>query len=222
MNNDKYEYAHNDTSLPERKSRTLSVNKYDFPEEVTKIRKSAFARNIPVSSEETLAFLCTCAEMAKPNKILEIGTAVGASGICLLQHTNATLTTIEINADFAAEAKTNFKAAGLSDRVNVLCGDAAEILPELECGYDFIFLDGAKVQYIKYLPQLKRLLNSGGVLFADDVLLYGWVNGESEVPKKRKMLVEHIREYLQAVQTDNEFFTTVVDVGDGVALSVKR
>lgn len=222
MNNDKYEYAHNDTSVPERESRTAGVNRYDFPSTVQEIRRSAFARNIPVSSEETLAFLCTCAEMAKPKKILEIGTAVGASGICLLLHTSAELTTIEVNADFAAEALNNFTAAQLEGRVKVLCGDAAEILPDLEGGYDFIFLDGPKVQYVKYLPQLKKLLSSGGVLFADDVLLYGWVNGEAEVPKKRKMLVEHIREYLDAVQSDQDFFTTIVDVGDGASLSVKR
>lgn len=222
MNNDKYEYAHNDTSVPERASRTAGVNKYEFSAPVQEIRRSAFARNIPVSSDETLAFLCTCAQMAKPEKILEIGTAVGASGICLLEHTAAELTTIEINADFAAEALNNFTAAELCDRVKVLCGDAAEILPDLEGEYGFIFLDGPKVQYVKYLPQLKRLLTRGGVLFADDVLLYGWVNGEAEVPKKRKMLVEHIREYLDAVQSDKDFFTTIVDVGDGVALSVKR
>lgn len=219
---DKFNYAHNDTSVPERKSRTASVNRYEFAPGLAQIRQSAFARGIPVSSDETLAFLRICAEMAKPEKILEIGTAVGVSGICLLTHTCAELVTIEKNADFAAEAINNFKAFNLSDRVKVICGDAADVLPDLDGGFDFIFLDGPKVQYVKYLPQLKRLLKSGGVLFADDVLLYGWVNGEAEVPKKRKMLVEHIREYVRAVQEDEDFFTTVVDVGDGVALSVKR
>ena len=77
------------------------------------------------------------------------------------------------------------------------------------------------MQYVKYLPELKRLLASGGVIFADDVLLYGWVNGENPVPPKRRMLVEHIREYLAAVQNEKSLITTIVDVGDGVALSVK-
>ena len=91
-----------------------------------------------------------------------------------------------------------------------------------ENAYDFIFLDCAKVQYIKLLPRLKRLLKSGGVLLADDVLLYGWVNGEVPVPKKRKMLVAHIREYITAVTEDCELTTSILDVGDGIAMSVKK
>ena len=77
------------------------------------------------------------------------------------------------------------------------------------------------MQYIKYLPRLKELLKKGGVLVADDVLLFGYVTGEEEVPKKRKMLVEHIKEYVQAATHDNELQTTVFDIGNGVALSVK-
>ena len=89
-------------------------------------------------------------------------------------------------------------------------------------GYDFIFLDGPKVQYVKWLPRLKELLARGGLLAADDVLLYGWVNGEEQPPKKRRMLVEHVREYLNAVTSDDGLITYIADVGDGIALSVKK
>ena len=222
MNND-FTYAHNDTSSPERESRTYKLNKFEFSPLINSIRKSAFERNIPVSSDETLAFLCICARMAKPEKILEIGTAVGVSGICMLEQcTEAHITTIELNPVFAREAEANFTAAHMAERATVIVGDAAQVLPALSDAYDFIFLDGPKVQYVKYLPQLKRLLNEGGVIFADDVLLYGWVNGEKEAPPKRKMLVEHIREYIDAVNSDNELKTTIVDVGNGVALSIKK
>ena len=78
------------------------------------------------------------------------------------------------------------------------------------------------MQYIKLLPQLKRVLKKGGVLIADDVLLYGWVNGEVPAPKKRKMLVEHIREYIAAVTEDEQLSTSILDVGDGLAMSVKK
>jgi predicted O-methyltransferase YrrM len=88
--------------------------------------------------------------------------------------------------------------------------------------YDFIFLDCAKVQYIKLLPYLKTKLKVGGVLLADDVLLYGWVNGESPVPKKRKMLVQHVREFVTAVTEDTSLQTTILDVGDGISFSVKK
>jgi predicted O-methyltransferase YrrM len=176
-----------------------------------------------VSSDETLGFLMAVAASAHHKQILEIGTAVGVSGICLLQACNgAHLTTIERDNTFFEEAKTNFERANLSDRVTTILGDAGDVINSLEGKYDFIFLDSAKVQYIKYLPRLKELLSDGGTLFADDVLLYGWVNGEQPVPKKRKMLVEHVREYIDAVTGDEQLITSIVDVGDGVALSVKR
>lgn len=217
-----FNYAHNDTSVPERISRTAGLNKLKISDLAMSVREGAFARSIPVSSDETLNFLCTASAAKGAKNILEIGTAVGVSGLCLLQTcTHAHLTTIERDQGFFAEAERNFKAAGLSARVTQILGDAGEALPAL-CGeYDFIFLDSAKAQYIKYLPTLKRLMPRGGVLLADDVLLYGWVNGERPVPAKRRMLVKHVREYLEAVTGDEQLLTSVIDVGDGVALSVK-
>lgn len=217
-----FSYPHNDTSLPERPSRTGNINKLVADPLVKGIRADAFVRRIPVSSDETLQFVCVQARACGAENILEIGAAVGASGIALLQTCpQAHLITIEKNADFAAEAQANFGRAGLSDRVKLLKGDAADILPRLGGQFDFIFLDGPKVQYVKWLPHLKRLLRSGGMLAADDVLLYGWVNGEVPAPQKRHMLVEHVREYLDAVMGDGDFLSYVADVGDGIALSVK-
>ncbi|MGN0807374.1 MAG: O-methyltransferase [Candidatus Coproplasma sp.] len=221
-NQNAYDYAHNDTSSPERESRTYALNSFRFGEGVDLLRKSAFERGIPVSSDETLAFLDICVKMAKPKKILEIGTAIGISGITmLLSCPSAHLTTLEVNKEFAYEAQNNFAAAHMQDRATVIVGDAADVLPTLTDEFDFIFLDGPKVQYIKYLPQLKRLLSRGGVLFSDDILMYGWVNGEKPTPPKRKMLVQHIREYLQALNQDKELSTQIVDVGNGVALTIK-
>ncbi len=219
----RFNYPHNDTSRPERPSRTGDINKLTVSPAVARIRASAFARHIPVASDETLQFICVQAAACGAKKILEVGSAVGASGIALLQVCpGSVLTAIEKNAGFAAEARENFEACGLSPRAELLEGDAAELLPRLEGEYDFIFLDGPKVQYVKWLPHLKRLLACGGMLAADDVLLYGWVNGEEQVPQKRRMLVKHMREYLDTVLSDGELLTYVADVGDGVALSVKR
>lgn len=106
-------------------------------------------------------------------------------------------------------------------RVNAINGDAGEVLGMLDGAYDFIFMDCAKVQYIKYLPKLKKLLKRGGVLLADDILLFGWLTGETEVPQKRKMLFKHICEYVQAVTNDPELCTSIINTGDGLAMSVK-
>lgn len=109
----------------------------------------------------------------------------------------------------------------MDGRVCAVLGDAGEEIQKLDKEYDFIFLDCAKVQYVKYLPRLKQLLKKGGTLVADDVLLYGWITGETPVPPKRRMLCTHVREYLDAVTSDEELGTTILNIGDGVALSVK-
>lgn len=217
-----YTYAHKNTEGGERQTPTAQFNKPRLSEQIQELRKSAFEREIPVSDDETLCFLQTLLAIKQPQKILELGTAVGISAAAMLSvcH-NAHITTIERDESFYNEALKNFKDLGISQNVTAILGDAGEEIKKTENTFDFIFLDCAKVQYVKYLPQLKKLLNKGGVLAADDVLLFGYVTGEEEVPKKRKMLVEHVKEYITAVTRDNELQTTILNLGNGVALSVK-
>ena len=152
---------------------------------------------------------------------MEIGTAVGLSSVAmLLACPSARLTTVELEEERYIEAKENFADFGVSDRVNAYLGDAGEILAMMDGEYDFVFLDGPKAQYEKYLFDLKRLMKKGALLFADDVLLYGWVSGEEPTPQKRHSIVDKIRSYLETVTKDPEFITSVLNVGDGVALSV--
>ena len=217
-----FTYAHNDTSVPERESRTAQINKLKVSEKVARLRAEAQALEVPVADDETLGFLITLALAKNAQSILEVGCAHGLTSLALLENLGeAHLTAIERDEDFYRRAKDNL--AEHFNRCDLRLGDAAEVIATLPDGeFDFIFLDCAKVQYIKLLPQLKRVLKKGGVLLADDVLLYGWVNGEAPVPKKRKMLVEHIREYLSAVTEDEGLSTSVISIGDGLALSVKR
>lgn len=216
-------YAHKNTARGERVTPTAELNKPDIRAEIQTMRESAFEREIPVSDGETLNFLSTLMHALKPLRILELGTAIGVSGAVMLDICrNAHLTTVERDENFIAEARRNFESLNLSDRVTLISGDAGEVIKRLDGEYDFIFLDCAKVQYVKYLPALKRLLKRGGVLAADDVLLFGYVTGEAEVPKKRRMLVEHIKEYIAAVTNDCELCTTILNIGNGVAVSVKK
>ncbi len=219
-----FTYAHKNTKGGERITPTAPFNKPQISKEIEALRQKAFGAEIPVSDDETLNFLRTLVIALKPEKILELGTAVGVSGAVMLENCKrAHLTTVERDEAFYSAAVENFKNLNLSDRVAAVHGDAGEVIETLpENGFDFIFLDCAKVQYVKYLPRLKKLLKTGGVLLADDVLLFGYVAGEVEVPKKRKMLVEHIKEYLNAVTHDDELSTTVLNLGNGVALSVKK
>ncbi|MDE7082393.1 MAG: class I SAM-dependent methyltransferase [Clostridia bacterium] len=219
-----FHYAHKNTQEGERVTKTAPFNKPQISEEILSLRQNAFMAEIPVSDDETLNFLTTLVSALKPERILELGTAVGASGAAMLEACSvAHLTTVERDEDFYKAAVGNFNMLNLSKRVTAISGDAGEVINGLpENSFDFIFLDCAKVQYIKYLPRLKKLLKKGGVLLADDILLFGYITGEAEVPKKRKMLVEHIKEYISAVTNDGELYTTVLDIGNGVAMSVKK
>ena len=186
-------------------------------------REKALADGIPVADDETLQFLLATLSMAKPLRILEIGTAVGLSGVAMLQTCkNAHLTTIELEEDRYLAAKDNFTRFGVADRVTAHLGDAGEILAMMDGKFDFVFLDGPKAQYEKYLFDLKRLMKQGAILFSDDVLLFGWVSGEEETPQKRKSIVGKIQAYLQTLTADKDFITSVLNVGDGVALSVYK
>ncbi|MDE6504530.1 MAG: O-methyltransferase [Clostridia bacterium] len=217
-----FSYAHKNTKDGERETKTAQFNKPRISNKIQSVREQAFEKQIPVSDDETLNFICTLTGAVKPENILELGTAVGVSGGVMLDVCkNARLTTIERDENFFNQARENFKNFGVAERVTQILGDAGEVIKDLNGKFDFIFLDCAKVQYIKYLPRLKELLTAGGVLVADDILLFGYITGETEVPKKRKMLVEHVKEYITAVTGDCGLQTTVLDIGNGVALSVK-
>ena len=200
---------------------TSSLVKLNIDQRIADLRKAALERDIPVADDETLQFLLLMVKALRPKRILEIGTAVGLSGAAmLLACPEAKLTTMELEEERYLEAKANFAALGVKDRVVAHLGDAGEILQMMDGEYDFVFLDGPKAQYEKYLFDLKRLMKKGATLFADDVLLYGWVSGEQPTPQKRHSIVDKIRSYLQTVTEDKDFITSVLDVGDGVALSV--
>lgn len=200
---------------------TASLVQLHIDPRIAELRKKALEREIPVADDETLNFLLLTLAATRPKRILEIGTAVGLSSIAMLQACpEARLTTMELEEERYLEAKQNFADFGVLQRVNAYMGDAGEILAMMDGEFDFVFLDGPKAQYEKYLFDLKRLMKPGALLFADDVLLYGWVSGEEPTPQKRHSIVEKIRSYLEVVTADEDFITSVVNVGDGVALSV--
>lgn len=191
--------------------------KISLSERLCRVRIDALKRGIPTMEDEVLNLLLREAEGKK--RILEIGTAVGISAAALYERTGAKIITVEKNEENFLSAKELFETLDMQIEAH-LC-DAMEFIKSLDREFDFILLDGPKVQYVKYLPYLKERLSAGGTLFADDVLLFGWVNGKNEAPKKRRALVRHIREYLDAVTNDPSFETKIHEVGEGVAVSKK-
>ena len=186
------------------------------------LERYADENTIPILLPETVNFLAQLVMLKKPEKILEIGTAIGYSGhIMLKAYPNSALYTIELDEAVAETAKKNFAASGLSERATVFCGDAGEILPLLDGEFDFVFLDGPKARYADYLPYILRNLKSGGILLCDNVLYNGMVSGEREAGKKAG-LVKRIGEFLRLVCGDERLITSVLPVGDGMSLSVLK
>lgn len=177
---------------------------------------------IPVLLPETASFLAQIVRLAKPKKILEIGTAVGYSSQIMLKNSDAQLYTIEMEEKRVDVAKKFFKKAGLLDRVTVFLGDAGEIVPYLTGEYDFIFMDGPKTRYIEYLPYLDKLLKNGGILLCDNVLFNGMLSGDTEIVQKKSSIVVKIEEFLQALYSNENYITSVLPVGDGLSLSIKN
>lgn len=188
--------------------------------ELEKLRETAKTGRDPTAADETVLALISWAKEHGAKKILEIGAAEGLTSVALLLETEAEITAIELDPARAKGFRQNVARFGVENRVRLIEGDAGEILEHLTESYDLIFLDGPKVQYQRYFADCKRLLRGGGALFSDDILLFGWVRGEA--PKKRRMLVEHIREYLKLLESDPDFTTEIYDYGEGLAVSTKK
>ncbi len=193
----------------------------DRYEQLNALRERVKEGRDPTAADETLALLCDLVQKSRPERVLEIGAGEGLTSIALLLSGAARLTAIECDAERARRARENFAHFGLADRVTLIEDDAGRVLPALEedGAYGLIFLDGPKAQYRRYFADCKRLLKRGGVLVSDDILLFGYVTGEP--PKKRKMLAEHIREYIAMLQSDPAFETEILPFGEGVAVSRK-
>ncbi len=185
----------------------------------------AFARKnyIPVMLDDTKQLLFDTVQNAAPQSILEIGTAIGYSGIIMLTACpSAKLNTIEMDENNARMAKQNFAEAGVNDKVNLFLGDARQIVPLLTGQYDFIFMDGPKGQYVKFFPYLFDLLKSGGTLVCDNVLYKGLVEHVPEDKRHKHITVaRNMHEFLYELLADKRLSTTLYRIGDGVTISKK-
>ncbi len=184
----------------------------------------AIENDIPVIRPQTQSFLRTLLAMIKPESVLEVGTAIGFSAILMAEYTPATcrITTIENYEKRIPLAKENFQKSGYADRITLLQGDAGDILPELNGAYDLIFMDAAKGQYLNFLPEVMRLLKTGGVLLSDNVLMDGVVlESRYAVVRRDRTIHQRMRDYLYEIKNHPGLVTDILPVGDGISLSVK-
>lgn len=189
------------------------------------LEELAHENGVPVIPHETVVFLQFLLKQKQPKNVLEIGTAIGFSASLMAEtlDEDAKITTIDRFPVMIEKAKKNFEKLGLTEQVTLLEGDAADLLSSLEGPYDFIFMDSAKSKYITFLPECLRLLSDDGVLMVDDVFQAGTVlQPIEEIPRKNRSIHRHLNEFLEEITKSSELTSTLLPLGDGVALISKN
>ena len=189
------------------------------------IEREALNDGVPIIRKEMQSFLKVLLRIKKPLHILEVGTAVGFSAILMSEYVaeNCKITTIENYEKRIPVARDNFKRAGKEAQITLIEGDAMEVLKGLEGSYDFVFMDAAKGQYIAYLPEVLRILSPEGILVSDNVLQNGEIIESRFVVERRDRTIHsRMREYLYTLKHHEELETSILPLGDGVALSIKK
>ena len=179
------------------------------------LRAYAEERHIPILQAPTEELLIKLIADLKPERILEIGTAIGYSGLVMLQNSSAHLTTIELDEERFDMAKQNFEP--YKERVTQILGDATEILKTLDGNFDLVFLDGPKGQYLRQLPDIVRLLAPNGHLLADNILYHGWVKGDAYPAHKHRTAILRLREFIKICEATFEDFQ-LLEIGDGIII----
>ncbi len=203
------------------------INSFATPDspELTALEQYSHETNVPIIRKEMQTFMKFLLATVKPKAILEVGTAIGFSACLMAENTddNTIITTIEKYEKRIPEARENFAKFGYGHRITLITGDATEILKQLEEPYDFIFMDAAKGQYINFLPDVMRLLKPGGILLSDNVMQEGDIlESKFAVERRNRTIYKRMRDYLYELTHSEELTTTILPLGDGVTVSVKR
>ncbi len=191
-----------------------------------KIEQSAIDDNVPIIRKEMESFLRVMLTIKQPLNVLELGCAIGYSAILMSEYLpeGGHITTIENYDKRIIQAKENISVAGADDKITLLEGDAMERMAELESeSYDFVFMDAAKAQYINFLPDVLRLMKPGAVLIADNVLQDGdIIESRYGIVRRNRTIHSRMREYMYEVKHMDGLETTIVPIGDGITMSVKK
>lgn len=189
------------------------------------IQQYANELGIPIIPHETAVFIDMLCAIIQPKNILEIGTAIGYSGSLMARYLpeDGKLITIDRYAKMYERAKVNFERMGLTDKIELLEGDAADILPELTGSFDLIFMDSAKAKYVEFLPYLIERMHVGSVLLIDDVFQGGTIlDDESEIPKRVRKIHRKLNELFETVHQNSSLRSSIIPLGDGVLMIRKE
>lgn len=203
------------------------IRSLEVPESavIEAIEQEALRDRVPIIRKEMQSFLKVLLMIKRPMRILEVGAAVGFSSILMSEYMpeGGHITTIENYDKRIPIARANFKRAGKEEQIDLIEGDALEVMHGLKGPYDLIFVDAAKGQYIHYFPEVMRLLGTDGVLVSDNVLQEGdIIESRFALERRNRTIHSRMREYLYELKHHDQLQTSIIPLGDGVALSVKR
>lgn len=180
--------------------------------------------HVPIVHKEVGVLLQVLTKATKAKRVLEIGTAIAYSTLlfCEAMGEDGHVTTIERNEKRAALAKENIEKANKGKNIHLIEGDATEVLKGLTEKYDLIFFDGAKAHYKEFLNDCINLLKPGGVLVSDNILYKGMVATDDLVVRRQRTIVNRMRDYLKYICNHPELDTSLIPIGDGLAISYKK
>ena len=189
-------------------------------EELKIVKEKALENHIPIIMDDTLEKIEEILKEEKPKRILEIGTAVGYSATMFAKYTDedCIIDTIEIDEERAKEAKENIEKIGVANRINIIVGNAVDILPTISQEYDIVFIDAAKGKYPVFLEHAIRLIKNDGLILADNILYKGYVMSDYNKHKQRTA-VRHLREYIQEITENEKLESEILEIGDGLAIT---
>ncbi len=188
--------------------------------QLDEIKKFGKENNVPISLDDTLSFLLSTININNCKQILEIGTAIGYSSIAMATNANCEhIDTVEIDASRYNIAVKNIAEANKQDKITPYLMDAMEYLKTCTKKYDLIYLDGAKNQYVHYLPYLKQILNPDGIIFADNLYFHGMVLGKTKVTTGCRAMIKSLHQYIAEITTDPTLDSLIYEIGDGVGIT---
>ena len=203
------------------------INSFDSgnTEILDQIEKEAIETYVPIIRKEMQSFLKMLLAIKKPARILEVGTAIGFSASLMAEYNpvDCQIITIENYEKRIPIARANFERVGKAEQITLLEGDAAEVLKTIQEPFDFIFMDAAKGQYVHFMPEVLRLLKKDGILVSDNVLQDGdIIESRYVVTRRNRTIHKRMRDYLYQLTHHEELVTSILPIGDGITVSVRK
>ena len=187
------------------------------------LRRYGEENHVPIIHRQVGEFIKSLINIYKPKRMLEVGTAIGFSSIFFASCSDElAIDTIELKEDMAAIARKNIEQRNLSNRINVIEGDANDVIPRLDVKYDLVFIDAAKGQYIKFFEKIEPILADRALIISDNILYKGMVADDDLVVRRKITIVKRLREYLDMLASKEGYQSSFLPFGDGIALTIKE